>query len=110
MLIYNMSCADKAPTWWLQNPRSEVAKNFHIPGFKGSVSFITSMTHAFCSDCNRLRLMADGNLKVILCLAFLFGFCKAADCLRFASGKKTAAATARQLHSVVNTALLVGPG
>ncbi|KAL3159838.1 GTP 3',8-cyclase, mitochondrial [Trebouxia sp. C0009 RCD-2024] len=50
----------------LQDPRSEVAKNFHIPGFKGSVSFITSMTHAFCGDCNRLRLMADGNLKVCL--------------------------------------------
>ena len=48
-----------------QDPRSEVAKNFQIPGFKGSVSFITSMTSAFCGDCNRLRLMADGNLKVI---------------------------------------------
>ena len=50
-----------------QDPKGEVAKNFHIPGFKGSVSFITSMTHAFCSDCNRLRLMADGNLKVHAC-------------------------------------------
>ena len=48
----------------VQDPRHEVAKNFHIPGFKGSVSFITSMTQAFCGDCNRLRLMADGNLKV----------------------------------------------
>ncbi len=48
----------------VQDPRHEVAKNFHIPGFRGSVSFITSMTQAFCSDCNRLRLMADGNLKV----------------------------------------------
>jgi hypothetical protein len=24
------------------------------------------MTSAFCSDCNRLRIMADGNLKVCL--------------------------------------------
>lgn len=24
------------------------------------------MTSAFCSDCNRLRVMADGNLKVCL--------------------------------------------
>lgn len=24
------------------------------------------MTKAFCGDCNRLRLMADGNLKVKL--------------------------------------------
>lgn len=48
----------------LQDPKGEVAKNFRVPGFRGSVSFITSMTKAFCSDCNRLRLMADGNLKV----------------------------------------------
>ena len=27
---------------------------------------MTSMTKAFCSDCNRLRVMADGNLKVCL--------------------------------------------
>ena len=50
--------------WQLQDPRGEVAKNFQVPGFVGSVSFITSMTKAFCGDCNRLRLMADGNLKV----------------------------------------------
>lgn len=48
------------------DPRGEVAKNYSIPGFKGTVSFITSMTSAFCSECNRLRLMADGNLKVCL--------------------------------------------
>ncbi len=52
----------------LQDPAGEVAKNFSIPGFKGSVSFITSMTHAFCGDCNRLRLLADGALKVGLWL------------------------------------------
>jgi cyclic pyranopterin phosphate synthase len=44
----------------------EVAKNYRIPGYKGSVSFVTSMTSAFCSDCTRVRLMADGNLKVCL--------------------------------------------
>lgn len=44
----------------------EVAKNYKIPGYKGSVSFVTSMTSAFCSDCTRVRLMADGNLKVCL--------------------------------------------
>lgn len=46
------------------DPAGEVAKNFSVRGFKGSVSFITSMTHAFCGDCNRLRLLADGALKV----------------------------------------------
>jgi GTP 3',8-cyclase len=48
------------------DPRGEVAKNYSIGGFKGTVSFITSMTEHFCSDCNRLRLLADGNLKVCL--------------------------------------------
>lgn len=48
------------------DPKGEVAKNFRLPGFTGSVSFITSMTKAFCSECTRLRLMADGNLKVCL--------------------------------------------
>ncbi|KAF8071251.1 CNX2 [Scenedesmus sp. PABB004] len=50
----------------LPAPAGEVAKNFRVPGFRGSVSFITSMTHAFCGDCNRLRLLADGALKVCL--------------------------------------------
>jgi len=50
----------------LGDPRGEVAKNFRIRGFRGSVSFITSMTSNFCGDCNRLRMMADGNLKVCL--------------------------------------------
>lgn len=50
----------------LDDPKGEVAKNFRLQGHRGSVSFITSMTQHFCSDCNRLRLLADGNLKVCL--------------------------------------------
>lgn len=50
----------------LADPSGEVAKNFRVPGFVGSVSFVTSMTQAFCGDCNRLRVMADGALKVCL--------------------------------------------
>ncbi|KAM0010338.1 putative lyase [Helianthus debilis subsp. tardiflorus] len=45
---------------------TETAKNFTIDGHHGTVSFITSMTNHFCSGCNRLRLLADGNLKVCL--------------------------------------------
>ncbi|KAG2498518.1 hypothetical protein HYH03_003769 [Edaphochlamys debaryana] len=50
----------------LDDPRGEVAKNYRLQGHVGSVSFITSMTDHFCGDCNRLRLMADGSLKVCL--------------------------------------------
>lgn len=47
-------------------PHSDTAKVFHIPGHRGTVGFITSMTHNFCAGCNRLRITADGNLKVCL--------------------------------------------
>lgn len=50
----------------IADPKGEVAKNFRPEGYRGSVSFITSMTEHFCEDCNRVRLMADGNLKVCL--------------------------------------------
>eukprot|EP00250_Pteridium_aquilinum_P003104 c13435_g1_i1 orf=387-1622(-) len=50
----------------LKDHSSETAKNFYVEGFKGTVSFITSMTEHFCAGCNRLRLLADGNFKVCL--------------------------------------------
>lgn len=39
---------------------------YQVPGFMGRVGFISSMTDDYCESCNRLRLMADGNLKVCL--------------------------------------------
>lgn len=45
---------------------NETAKTWAIPGFKGRVGFISSMSDHFCATCNRLRLTADGNLKVCL--------------------------------------------
>lgn len=50
----------------LPTDRSAVGKDFRIDGFKGTVSFVTSMTEDFCDGCNRLRLTADGALKVCL--------------------------------------------
>ncbi|KAK8962818.1 hypothetical protein KSP40_PGU003435 [Platanthera guangdongensis] len=50
----------------LKDHPTDTAKNFSIDGHRGSVSFITSMTEHFCGGCNRLRLLADGNLKVCL--------------------------------------------
>ncbi len=37
-----------------------------MENFKGKVGFISSMTDHFCGTCNRLRITADGNLKVCL--------------------------------------------
>ena len=39
---------------------------YKVPGFKGQFGFITSMSDHFCGSCNRLRITADGNLKVCL--------------------------------------------
>uniref|UniRef100_F7BN00 Molybdenum cofactor biosynthesis protein 1 n=1 Tax=Monodelphis domestica TaxID=13616 RepID=F7BN00_MONDO len=50
----------------LPEEASSTAKAFRIPGFRGQISFITSMSEHFCGSCNRLRITADGNLKVCL--------------------------------------------
>ena len=40
---------------------------YKIPGFKGSVGFISAIHGKFCSSCNRIRLTAQGYLKTCLC-------------------------------------------
>lgn len=50
----------------LTHKYGETSKIFQIQGFKGRLGFITSMTADFCSDCTRLRITSDGNLKVCL--------------------------------------------
>ncbi|KAJ8107431.1 hypothetical protein ONZ43_g6735 [Nemania bipapillata] len=50
----------------VQGHRNDTSKTYKIPGFVGSLGFITSMTHNFCGTCNRLRITSDGNLKVCL--------------------------------------------
>ncbi|XP_011314617.1 molybdenum cofactor biosynthesis protein 1 isoform X3 [Fopius arisanus] len=50
----------------LDNSPNSTSKAFHVPGFAGQIGFITSMSEHFCYSCNRLRITADGNLKVCL--------------------------------------------
>jgi GTP 3',8-cyclase len=42
------------------------AKEYHIQGHQGSIGFISSMSDHFCATCTRLRITADGQLKVCL--------------------------------------------
>jgi len=53
----------RARSW---DAKDSTSKTWHVPGFAGRIGFITSMTHNFCASCTRLRLTADGNLKVCL--------------------------------------------
>jgi len=50
----------------IQDHPNDTSKTFQVPGFEGRIGFITSMTDHFCGSCNRLRITADGNLKVCL--------------------------------------------
>lgn len=42
------------------------ADNFYINGFKGFIGFITPLSEHFCGRCNRIRLTADGKLRLCL--------------------------------------------
>lgn len=50
----------------LQDDANDTSKGWRVRGFVGQFGFITSMSEHFCGTCNRLRLTADGNLKVCL--------------------------------------------
>ncbi|MES0278137.1 MAG: GTP 3',8-cyclase MoaA [Dehalococcoidales bacterium] len=42
------------------------ARYYRLPGARGTLGFISPMTDCFCSECNRLRLTANGRLRPCL--------------------------------------------
>lgn len=49
-----------------ERPAHATAKVCHFLDGKGRVGFINPVSEPFCSDCNRLRLTADGRLRTCL--------------------------------------------
>jgi cyclic pyranopterin phosphate synthase len=47
----------------LERDKHDTAKKYIVPGHKGTFAVISTMTAPFCSDCNRMRLTADGKMK-----------------------------------------------
>lgn len=45
---------------------NDTARSWKIPGYIGTFGFISSMSDHFCGSCNRLRITADGQIKVCL--------------------------------------------
>lgn len=43
-----------------------VSALYRLPGAKGTVGLIEPMSHAFCAECSRIRITADGKLKPCL--------------------------------------------
>ncbi len=42
------------------------ARMFRLPGARGAIGFISPVTSPFCAACNRVRLTADGRLRLCL--------------------------------------------
>jgi cyclic pyranopterin phosphate synthase len=47
----------------LQDAPNDTSKNYCIQGHQGSFAIISTVTHPFCDQCNRIRLTANGQLK-----------------------------------------------
>ncbi len=51
---------------YVKNSLDSTAKVYKRPNSKGTVGFITPLSCKFCTYCNRVRLTADGHLKLCL--------------------------------------------
>jgi cyclic pyranopterin phosphate synthase len=58
---YALRLADK-PEEQMAGP----ARSYSLVNGSGRLGFISPMSHHFCHQCNRLRLMADGHLRACL--------------------------------------------
>ncbi|MGE5578872.1 MAG: GTP 3',8-cyclase MoaA [Bacillota bacterium] len=76
------------------------ARTFRFPGAPGTVGFISPLSQPFCSECNRLRVTADGKLRPCLSSDVEFDLVPA---LRAADKRAT-------LTQLVRLALLQKPG
>lgn len=47
----------------LDSPKHSTSVQYKIKGFTGSFGIVSTITNPFCSDCNRIRLTADGKMK-----------------------------------------------
>ena len=47
----------------LQDDVHDTAKGYQVPGHKGTLAVISTMSENFCGSCNRIRLTADGKMK-----------------------------------------------
>lgn len=47
----------------LKDEVHDTAKKYTVPGHAGTFAVISTITAPFCSDCNRMRLTADGRMK-----------------------------------------------
>jgi cyclic pyranopterin phosphate synthase len=54
------------PLEHVASPPGDPARVWKIPGAAGTIGFISPISEPFCSTCNRVRLSADGKLRLCL--------------------------------------------
>jgi cyclic pyranopterin phosphate synthase len=54
------------PLEHVASPPGDPARVWRIPGSAGTIGFISPISEPFCSTCNRVRLSADGKLRLCL--------------------------------------------
>ena len=64
--VPNSIVLEKLPELEPQSHDGGTARLYRLPGAQGNVGLISSMSNHFCSQCNRMRLTADGKLKPCL--------------------------------------------
>ncbi|AGA80369.1 MULTISPECIES: GTP 3',8-cyclase MoaA [Echinicola] len=47
----------------IDNPKHSTSVNFRIKDHLGTFGIVSTITNPFCSECNRIRLTADGKMK-----------------------------------------------
>lgn len=62
------SILTRHPLQPLAGSQDDVSRMWRVPGWKGSVGFISSVTESFCDGCSRVRMTADGQFKTCLFL------------------------------------------
>eukprot|EP01129_Flabellula_baltica_P007370 TRINITY_DN2860_c0_g1_i2.p1 TRINITY_DN2860_c0_g1~~TRINITY_DN2860_c0_g1_i2.p1 ORF type:complete len:274 (+),score=55.52 TRINITY_DN2860_c0_g1_i2:300-1121(+) len=50
----------------VKDEKNFTSRSYQVKGYKGKIGFISSMSDMFCGGCNRMRLLADGSLKLCL--------------------------------------------
>ncbi len=50
----------------VEAPPGDPARVWRLPGARGTVGFISPISAPFCANCNRVRLTADGKLRLCL--------------------------------------------
>jgi GTP 3',8-cyclase len=58
--------AEFGPFEDLGHTPADSARRYRIPGARGKLGFISSVSEPFCATCNRMRLTSDGRLHLCL--------------------------------------------